>query len=101
MKADLETQKVLTEGEQIRNLVRDGGWGLAKQRLTDKLIDLQSVNNIDTDDPNKLILDIQTRKGVIAIVLEWLKEIEGIAAQHDGNQIQKEDADHVIRMKGR
>lgn len=98
MKPDIDTQKVLTEGEQIRNLTREGGWGLAKQRLTNKLLDLQSINNIDTTKTDDVILDIKVRKNVVAIVLEWVKEIEGIAAQHDGNQLNKTDADHVVRI---
>lgn len=84
---DKETKKVLSDGEKLQNLVNGEGWGVVKAQLLAKISAVDSVSNIDlTRSADELVKDMMARAGAISIVLEWLKEIEGQAAQIQNNK---------------
>jgi len=87
-KPDLETKKILADGDAINSLVRSDGWILAKQKLIDYITGLDSISNIDPAlPPEKQIREIEINRKVIQVILDWLREVEGEA---QGSATQKE-----------
>lgn len=82
-----ETGKILSEGERVSNFVKSNDWGFIKDKLMKKILDYDSVNGIDLEkkSDNDLANELRTRRGVIDVVMGWLREIEGIAEQHDNH----------------
>lgn len=85
-KLDKDTVAVLSEGEIIKNLVEGDGWKMVKEKLVNKMLDLQSVLNLDPTDANELVIDIKARKTAIEILKEWLAEVEGQLDQYETNK---------------
>lgn len=99
MKVDRETKAVQTEGQLMRLLIEGDSWPLAKGKLMSKVLDLQSIRNIDDkQDATAVVMDIRARNTAAEILIEWLREVEGIADQHKSNTpLIKEEEDYVIR----
>lgn len=84
---DQETQQILSEGEELLNMTYSRGWAIARERLVNRIMDLQSVLNVD-DDPASIaniLADIKGRKMAIDVLKAFLLDIEGSAAQHQAN----------------
>lgn len=86
----------MTEGELLQMLVEHDAWPLARKKLTDRILDLQSIKNIDTSDVQTLVTDIKARNAAVDILMEWLREIEGIADQHKNNQLNVTEEDSYV-----
>lgn len=82
---DTETQKVLSEGDQLKYLTEQSGWGIVKRKLMDKIMDLGSVLGLDSTDPHKLAIEIAARQLATKILIDWFGEIEGKVDQHKAN----------------
>ena len=75
-----EEQKIESEGEKAHYLIKSDEWKWAKRKLLHKLSNLDSVKTLkETEDVG---LEIRSRKQTIAIILDWLDDIEGVAQQH-------------------
>lgn len=98
-KLDPETIENQMEGQDIADLVGHPGWGRVKSLFEAKLMDLQSVLNIDAKDTEGVIIDIAARKSAIEILREWMNEVEGRAEQHESNKSLVSNADHVVRTE--
>lgn len=96
---DVETKNVEDRGKKLKELVDSEGWQLAKTLLSDKILDIQSIMNIDETDPVKVFQEVQTRRIVAGIILEWLQDVEGTALQYESNKAPKENnKGHIIRL---
>ena len=88
MKPNKETAKILSDGQKIEDFVKSDGWKLARKMLYDKLITLDSIASVPktglTDEQKLREYDV--REGVVAIILEWIKEVEGSAEQNQSNK---------------
>lgn len=85
-KLDAETKKVLTDAENLQLMTEHAGWGIARQKLVDKINDLQFIQNVDKTSPEKALLDITARQYAVDILFGFLKEdIEGSVDQHITN----------------
>lgn len=83
---DQETKKILTEGEKLKLLIEHDGWGVAYQRFSDKIMDLQFIENVDDSSPEKALIDMKARKYAVSILLDWMKnDILGAVEQHNNN----------------
>lgn len=96
---DIDTQKILIEGGQLKTLVGSEGWSVARDFLMQQIIDLQSIRNITATDPTEVIIDIKARTVAIDIILEWLRQVEGTARQHEGNKVILEETDAITRLE--
>ncbi len=85
MKLDKDTQKVLSEGEQIANLVQSDGWRLVRMRLFNKITDLNSVLGITGKTNEEILRELGVRQEAVKTLFDWLREIEGTAAGHQTN----------------
>lgn len=96
---DKETQKELTAGEKMVQLVASDGWQIIKQKFTDKIMDLQSIKNLShVTTATALQKEITIRTQVVDILYEMIKEIEGEANQASNNKelFKGAEADQII-----
>ena len=85
IKPDQETQKILTEGEHLLNLVKGEGWQIARKRLFGAMDDVDSIQNIDdleSKDNAKIVAEMLARKIAIDLVKGWFDEIDGLVQSH-------------------
>lgn len=75
-----EEEKIQQEGERASFLVKSEDWQWAKKKLLQRVSNLDSVNTIKEE--GDVGLEIKARKQTIAIIIDWLDDIEGIAQQH-------------------
>ena len=91
-KVDKETQKLLSEQEHVKNLTEQEGWGIVKGNLIKYVAALHNISSLNSTDPQAMFNQVASRQLAAGILLEWLKDVEGTAAQFDAN---KELADQV------
>ena len=85
---DKETDKLVAEQKKIYDFVKSDDWSLIKKKLFDKLITIDSIASVPKEGKSaeSMLLEYRTREGVVSIVLEWIKDIEGTANQYLNNQ---------------
>lgn len=83
MQPDPETKAILSEQAELKSMVLGTGWGIARGKLTERVMDLQNAFNIEEATPEKMFLDLQSRKMASMVLLDWLRDIEGSAAVAD------------------
>lgn len=89
-KSDKETQAVMHEYQTLESLVNHEGWGIARIKLVDRITDLQNAFNIESKNAEEMLIDLQARKIATAVLLDWIKEIEGTAqANQNVNNVMK------------
>lgn len=82
---DEETKTVLTIQDSLKQLVEHDGWSTVRSLLMGKIIELQSIDDIDTTSPENAVRDIKARQFAGKILLDWLNEIEGTVEQTKSN----------------
>lgn len=103
-KAQLAEEKAerqyLRDNKSVYQFVKSRGWTIAKGRLMDQISDIQSIMNVDGKTADEVLIDVKVRKLLVEELLKWVKSVEGQAAQHeaDGLQKEEEEIDHVIRF---
>lgn len=98
---DKETREVVSTGKRYYDLVHSDGWKLVREIFQNKVIDFQSINNLEAKTGTALLQEIRTRKNVCDILLEILREVEGTADQFENNTVEDkpEKDSHIIRIK--
>ena len=86
-----ETQKILQEGEELYQLVRGEGWAAAKRKLVDRLRDAGSIFSITETDPQAAFQKLAAQQIAVELVMGWLEDVEGSAADWKNNQEQYND----------
>jgi hypothetical protein len=76
---DEETKKVIRESEELSNMCKSIGWGIARERIFLKIMELNDITTITEIDPQKLMVIIAAKQEAVKILFEWLSEIEGVA----------------------
>jgi len=92
---DKETLETELEGQMVSEYVESDGWRYVRDRLMEKIMDLQSIMNIDPD-PNNVIIDLKARKMAVDILVKQIREIEGRASQHANNNQPPITAEEII-----
>lgn len=84
---DAETSKILSDGEEVGNLINSRGWAIVKTKLDEKILDLQNINNLDTSVPDTLTQQLLGRKLASELLFNWLKnDVIGFAEQQDSHR---------------
>ena len=99
MKPDAETAKVMTDAQHLSDLIGSEGWKLARRKLYEKLVELDSVDAMLMDrDPESVMRELMVRKSVIQVLREWIREVEGEAASaaHNAKTFTDERRDDMI-----
>jgi len=86
MELDKETQKMLSDGEKIADFVNSSAWKLVKDKLVNRLITLDSISSMPTMDKDEFYVQAKIREGVVSIITEWIRDIEGDAEKHKSNK---------------
>lgn len=73
---DSETKAVLSEQQHLALLVDGTGWGIARAKLVEKINELQNAFSIEETTPEKMLVDLQSRKLASTILFDWLRDIE-------------------------
>lgn len=84
---DKETLAIQREGQMIEDFTKSEGWNWIKGQLISKIMDLQSIRNLD-ENPESILLDVKARNTAVDILEEVIKDVEGIASQHSNNKAQ-------------
>lgn len=84
------------EAKSIADIIDSEAWGLMKQDLIDKLIQLQDIQQINTEitTAEQIAIDIKARKEAAKILYEWLREMEG---KKDQVEINKPQNTYIVR----
>lgn len=97
MKDDKETQDLLLKYKEIHDLVGHVGWRLVREKLSQKVLDLQNAFNIEEATPEKMLIDLQARKMASGILFDWLREVEGDAQTAVENP-QTLDKSYIVKL---
>jgi len=83
---DKETAQIMTDGEEIRAMTEGKGWDLVHGKLKLRVIDLQNINNLDTEKLETIATQIAARKMASDLIYEWLKiDVYGAIEARDTN----------------
>lgn len=101
MEVDNETKKELSDVEHIRLMTETKGWQLAYAALTNKILDLQNINNVDVTNVDTMVIDLKARKMAAEMLFDWAKSgIYGRIEQAENAKdalIDKPDSDFITR----
>lgn len=98
---DNETKKILSDAENLDLMTQHPGWLVARQMISDKIMDLQFIANVDDSTPEKALIDMKSRKYAVEILFSFLKEdIEGTIAQNKVNSgLPKPINSYIMRLE--
>jgi hypothetical protein len=86
MNPDVETAKILTEADHVKSLLDSQGWQSIYSKLSQRILDLQNINNLDLTDPTTLSTQLAARKMAVEHIWEWLKnDVFGFVEQQESN----------------
>lgn len=74
---EIETKKIIEEQKLLTEVTNHQGWVIVRRILTDKILGLQNVFDIDASSPDIMFRDLQARKKASEILFDFLREIEG------------------------
>lgn len=73
---DKETKEIISDNKWVAEIIGHQGWKIVRQRMMDKILDLQNAFNIDDSDPQKMLIDLQARKLATTMLFDFLRDIE-------------------------
>lgn len=101
MKPDAETKQELTDAEALKQMTDTRGWGIARESLVNRILDLQNINNVDTTSIETMSVDLKARKMAADMLFVWLKsDVEGRIEQQENTAaalLDKDKDDFVQR----
>lgn len=100
-KKDKKEHDINKDAKACHDLVHSEAWGEIEKMFIDRIMDIQSVLNVDATSEAKAIVDIKVR-GLLATELkDILLEIKGKSERFEMN-IEKQELpkteDHVVRI---
>ena len=93
---DKDTQKLLTDGDHVKNMTESDGWNIVKPKLDARILDLQNIANLDATKP--LEAQVLGRMLAAAEMYAWLKDdVYGFIEQQETNnrEVQEADAGYI------
>lgn len=97
---DKETQQVLSDEKKIEMLCQHEGWALVRQKLINRIMDLQSILNVDGNaTPEQIAIDLRSRANAISILTDFLQDIEGTAQKSKDNTETFKKTSYIIRYE--
>jgi len=95
-KLDDETMRLKIIAKSLQELIVHDGWAIARDRLTNKILELQNAFAIDDKTPEEMFFDLRARKIATTILFDWLKDIEGTVDQTEIN-LPNGKASYILR----
>lgn len=88
---DKDTMNTLQKGREIKEMLESPGWGHVRELIHTKILDLQSIMNIDGN-ADTVITEMLARKTSVTTLMDLLRVIEGAKEQYETNsKIEEED----------
>lgn len=84
-KLDKETSQIQAIARSLKGLIEHEGWNIARDRLTERILNLQNAFNIEGKTADEMFVDLRARKIASTILFDWLKDIEGTVDQTQTN----------------
>lgn len=82
------------EAQHIQNLIESDGWKIVEQKVRDRILDLQNINNIDEAN---LAVDLKARIMASKLLFDWLKsDVYGAVEQASAAVTPKPSEDSII-----
>lgn len=86
MPKDKDTQQILTDADHVKSMVGSDGWKFVYAKLSDRIIDLQNIHNLDYDKPETLGIQLAARKMAVEVLKIWLQaDVYGFVEQQEAN----------------
>lgn len=79
---DKEEGQQLTLADHVSSMLHSEGWKYAREKLDQRILDLQNINNLDMTKPDTLGIQLAARKMAVDEIWAWLKgDIYGFIEQ--------------------
>lgn len=79
---DKETQKIVQEAKDIKDLLNHPGWGVVRSKLDARMLTLVNIESLDSKSPEDLAIEIKARQYASRILLQFLRDdVIGTASQ--------------------
>lgn len=86
MPADKETQNNLTAADHVKAMTGSDGWKIVEGKLTQRIMDLQNIANLDMNKPETLSTQLAARTMAVQEIYAWLKsDVYGFIEQQESN----------------
>lgn len=103
MESEREDKQQLTDAQEIEGVLSTRGWSLIKAAFDQRILDLQNINNIDTDEPAKMQTEIRARVLAYKLLFDFLKQdVYGVVEQQRATHsplIENTESDYIVRGK--
>ena len=70
---------------KLSDIVAHDGWKIVRRRFTEMTLALGDIFGFREADPAKLLHEIAARQMAIELVMNWIRDVEGSARQHQTN----------------
>lgn len=94
---DRETAELVRNEKNIEDLCKHEAWPQVKQKFIDKVLDLQSTQNIPLGDPVAMAIEVQSRNMSVDVLMEWMRDIEGSAQKSKDTSFLIKKESYIIR----
>ncbi len=91
------TEQIIGIQKRLNGLIGHEGWDIARQRLVERISDLQNAFNINDKTADEMLVDLNARKIATTILFEWLQDIEGTAKQFESNNLTLIKDEYIVR----
>lgn len=92
-----KTQELIGIQKRLHSLIGHEAWGVARERLIEKITDLQNAFNIEDKTADEMLIDLRARKIATTILFDWLQDIEGTGKQYESNGLTLTKEDYIVR----
>ena len=91
-----DTKEIVNRGKALQDMVQSDGWRIARKKIIDKMMELQSIMNLDAENAEQILVETKSRVMAIDCLKGWLTEIEGDVEQFENNY-QEDDYGYIQR----
>lgn len=84
----------LTTAHHVESMLGSNGWKYAYEKFTQRILDLQNINNLDLTKPETLSIQLAARKMAVDEMWAWMKgdvmgfvEQQKVAAEKLGEKV--------------
>lgn len=95
-----EVEEMMTDSGRVKYTVATPGWPIIKDRVFALINDAQSIMGVEAKDAEAMLREIEAKRMAINLITEWIREIEGEAAQYDQEDaaLYEEEPDEYIKI---
>lgn len=101
---DQDTEKQLSDSEEIRLMTQGRGWSIVRDKLNERILDLQNINNLPDADPAVMMNELKARVLASKLIFAFLKEdVYGAIEQGEASRvsvIEKKENNYIDLGKG-